>query len=328
MKKRLVPLLISIILLLSLVPGVLLEDGQNRNGQKSVQTEETGSTETGETASTERDSAGTEEKSEPPGKSTEADLPPGNLEVHFIDVGQADSILIKTGMSAMLIDGGNNADGKKILGYLKSQGVSKLDYVIGTHPHEDHIGGLDEVIRSLETGKIIMPKVQSNTRTFESLLEEIRNKKAKVTTARAGLRWKIDDQTTCEVLSPISETYADTNDYSAVLKLTYGSTVFLFTGDAGKAVEREILRSGANIQADVLKVGHHGSRDATSTAFLKAVSPKIAVISVGAGNDYGHPHSETLKKLEGVNILRTDKNGTIVITSDGTKISVEKEKDN
>lgn len=248
------------------------------------------------------------------------------LEVHFIDVGQADSILIKTSSSSMLIDGGNNSDADKVVKYLESKGIRKLDYIIGTHPHEDHIGGLDEVVNTFEIGKIIMPKVQTNTKTFESLLNAIKNKGLKVTSAKSGLQFELDSKTKGEVLSPIDDKYDEINDYSAVIKLTYGNTAFLFMGDASTLVEKEMLEKGVNLRADVLKVGHHGSKYSTSDDFLKAVSPKYAVISVGIDNAYNHPHEETLKKLRSINPFRTDKDGTIIITSDGNKISVTKER--
>lgn len=252
--------------------------------------------------------------------------PQGNINAHFIDVGQADSILIKTDSGAMLIDGGNNEDAGKVVKYLKSQGIKKLDYVIGTHPHEDHIGGLDAVVDSFEIGNIMMPKAQSNTKTFESLLKAIKNKGLKVTTAKTGIVFELDNETKCEVLAPIYDSYDDKNDYSAVIRITHGNTSFLFEGDASTTVEKEMILNGANLKADVLKVGHHGSKSSTSKSFLKAVSPKYAVITVGKDNDYKHPHQEVLERLNNINVLRTDEDGTIIISSDGNEISVKKEK--
>lgn len=250
----------------------------------------------------------------------------GSLKVHFIDVGQADSILIYTSSASMLIDGGNNKDSNKVVNYIKSQGISKLNYIVGTHPHEDHIGGLDVVVKTFDIGKIFMPKIQKNTKTFESLLTEIKNKGLKVTTAKTGVKFELDSKTKCEILSPNDDSYEDINDYSAVIKLTYGNTTFLFTGDAGNLPEKEMLEKGFSLKADVLKVGHHGSNTSTSQEFLEAVSPKYAIISVGKGNDYNHPNKDTLDKLRNIQTYRTDKDGTIIVTTDGDKITVEKEK--
>lgn len=250
------------------------------------------------------------------------------LKVHFIDVGQADSILINTESATMLIDGGNNADANKVVKYISSQGIKRLDYIIGTHPDEDHIGGLDACVDTFEVGKIIMPKVQKNTKTFESLLKAIKNKNLKVTTAKAGMQFELGSKIKCEIFSPNSDKYDETNDYSAVIKLTYDKTSFLFEGDAGTLPEKEMLEKGFDLRADVLKVGHHGSKYSTSERFLKAVAPTYAVISVGKNNSYKHPHKEILNKLKRmkIEIYRTDRDGTIIMTSDGENISVEKEK--
>ncbi|GAW92474.1 MBL fold metallo-hydrolase [Calderihabitans maritimus] len=251
----------------------------------------------------------------------------GTLKVHFIDVGQADSILVQlpSGQN-ILIDGGNNDDGSLIVNYLKQEGVKRLDHVIGTHPHEDHIGGLDAAIRSFEVGKVYFPKVAHTTITFENLLLAIKDKDLKITPAKAGVKLDAGQGVEAVFVAPNSSSYDDLNNYSAVLKLTYGSTSFLFTGDAEAQSEGEMLRAGYNLRADVLKVGHHGSSSSTTPAFLKAVSPKYAVISVGRNNKYGHPHFETLAKLSeaGVQVFRTDLQGTIVATSDGKTVTFNK----
>lgn len=251
----------------------------------------------------------------------------GTLKVHFIDVGQADSILVQlpSGQN-ILIDGGNNDDGTLVVNYLKQQGVKRLDHVIGTHPHEDHIGGLDVAIRSFEVGKVYLPKVVHTSKTYEDLLLAIKGKGLKVTQAKAGVKLDVGSGIEAVMLAPNSSSYEDLNNYSAVLKLTYGSTSFLFTGDAEAESESEILRVGYNLKSDVLKVGHHGSSSSTTPAFLKAVSPKYAVISVGKDNKYGHPHPETLAKLAeaGVQVFRTDLQGTIVVISDGKTITFNK----
>lgn len=251
----------------------------------------------------------------------------GTLTIHFIDVSQADAILVQlpSGQN-ILIDGGNNDDGDLVVNYLKQQGIKRLDHVIGTHPHEDHIGGLDVAIRSFEVGKVYLPKVTHNTKTYEDLLLAIKGKGLKVNQAKAGVKLDVGSGIEAVMLAPNSSSYEDLNNYSAVLKLTYGSTSFLFTGDAEAESENEILRTGSSIKSDVLKVGHHGSSSSTTAAFLKAVSPKYAVISVGKGNDYGHPHPETLAKLAeaGVEVFRTDLQGTIIASSDGKTITFNK----
>jgi beta-lactamase superfamily II metal-dependent hydrolase len=249
---------------------------------------------------------------------------PTALKVHFIDVGQADSILVQLpNTQNMLVDAGNNDDDQAVISYLKKQGIKRLDYIVATHPHEDHIGGMDTVIGTFSVGKLYAPRVSTNTRTFEDFLSAVKDKGLKITPATAGLQ--IINQPTLQVtlLAPCGRDYDDLNQWSAVTRITYGKISFLLTGDAGNQSEQEMMASGTNLKADVLKVGHHGSRYSTSSAFLTAVSPRYAVISVGAGNDYGHPHKETLDKLAaaGVKVYRTDLNGTIVATSDGVNIT-------
>jgi competence protein ComEC len=247
----------------------------------------------------------------------------GNLNVHFLDVGQADCVLIQapTGEN-MLIDAGNNADADTIVSYLNTQGVKKVDVLIGTHPHEDHIGSLDTVIDTFEIGKIYMPKVTHNTKTFQDVLIAIKNKGLKISTAFGGTSINFSPAMKVEMVAPNSSKYESLNNYSAVIKFTYGKTSFLFTGDAEEVSENEMLAQKYDLKADVLKVGHHGSSSSTTESFLKAVSPKYAVISVGKGNDYGHPHKEVLKRLlDGdICVLRTDELGTIIFTTDGENL--------
>lgn len=244
----------------------------------------------------------------------------GKLTVHYIDVGQADSILVQVNGKNMLIDAGNKADGSKVASYLQKQGVKKLDYVIATHPHEDHIGGMSDVIKKFPIEDFYAPKKTTTTKTFENMISALKGKKIKV--ASAGVQLNLGDNVTCEMLAPNSESYEEINNYSAVIKLTYGKSKFLFMGDAEKLSEDEILANNYDISADVLKVGHHGSSSSSSPNFLDKVSPKIVIISSGKNNDYGHPHKETLSEFKKRNytIYRTDIDGTIVLTSDGEKI--------
>ena len=248
----------------------------------------------------------------------------GTLTVHFIDVGQADSILINTGSAAMLIDAGNNADAGDVVNYIKEQGIKTLDYIIGTHPHEHHIGGMDVVVNSFDIGKVILPKVQSNTKTFEDLLNAISNKGLKITSPVPGTKYSLGEAEFI-ILAPNGSDYEDINNYSVVVKLQFGNTSFLLMGDAGVQSEGEMLSKGFDLKADLLKVGHHGSHYSTSIDFLKAVSPQFAVISVGKDNPYGHPAPETIKKISdaGIQLYRTDESGTIIATSDGNIIKID-----
>lgn len=249
----------------------------------------------------------------------------GNLKVHFIDVGQADSILIQASNgTSVLIDAGNNGDGQGVVNYLKSQGVKELAAVIATHPHEDHIGGMDTVIKAFPVKQVYMPNATSTTKTFEDMVAAINASGAKRIQVKAGVTLDVPG-ISGTFLAPNGSGYDDLNNFSAVLKLTYGSTSFLLTGDAGDVSESEMLRNG-NLQATLLKVGHHGSASSTTSAFLKAVSPKYAVVSVGTGNSYGHPNDGTMSRLAsaGVAVYRTDQSGTIIATSDGANITIDK----
>ena len=266
---------------------------------------------------------------QPPGAEQPVEKPAGAgiLKVHFLDVGQADSILVQLpNGQVMLIDAGNNDDGPFVVSYLKRQGIKKIDYLVGTHPHEDHLGGLDDVIRSFDIGRVYMPRVTATTKTFEDVLLAIKKKGLKIAAAGAGVTVVDQDGLKVNFIAPAGSGYEDLNNWSAVTGIQYGAAAFLFTGDAEAQSEEEMLTSGANLKADVLKVGHHGSSTSTTPAFLKAVAPKYAVISAGAGNDYGHPHKETLARLKkaGVKVYRTDLDGTVVFTSDGKTVTRNK----
>jgi competence protein ComEC len=250
-----------------------------------------------------------------------------NFKVTFLDVGQADCTIIQAGNNAMLIDAGNNTDAGKILSQLSGMGIQKLDVIIGTHPHEDHIGAMDEVIKKFDTGQVFLPRVTATTRTFTDLMEAIKSKSLTVTSPVAGTPFSLGEAR-WTILAPGSEVYDEINDYSIVIRMVFGNSSFLFTGDAGIQSEKEMLANGGTLKSDVLKVGHHGSTSSTGQQFLQAVSPKYAVIFVGEGNDYGHPHQETLAKLNAgaIKTYRTDLNGSIIFTSDGTNLTVKTEK--
>lgn len=250
----------------------------------------------------------------------------GLLQVHFLNVGQADSILVITpNGQAILIDGGNLDDGPGVESYLKSQGIKELSAVVATHPHEDHIGGLDTIIHSFPPKQVYMSNGTSTTRTFKDFISAVNTSGAKKIRAKANTKLDVSGITGV-FLAPNSDHYEDLNNYSAVLKITFGKVSFLLTGDAEDVSEAEMLKSGHDLKATVLKVGHHGSTSSTTSAFLKAVSPKYAVISVGVNNEYGHPAQKTLKKLAsaGVQVYRTDQDGTIVATTNGDTIKFEK----
>ncbi len=246
--------------------------------------------------------------------------PTGELKVHFINVGQADSILIQQNDKTMLIDAGNNNDEKVIGDYLKSQGVSYIDYLIGTHPHEDHIGAMDYVINSFKVGKIYMPKKTTTTKTYKDVITAISNKNLKITVPKVGESFKLGEATVT-ILSPAKE-YENINDNSIVLKVQYGSNTFLFTGDAEATAEMDMVKAKMNLTADVLKLGHHGSKTSSVPNFLNVVKPTYAVMSVGKNNNYGHPDASVMDRLKTSNIklYRTDEQGTIVAISDGNNI--------
>ncbi|NFH79646.1 MBL fold metallo-hydrolase [Clostridium botulinum] len=249
---------------------------------------------------------------------TQSDL--SGIKIHYIDVGQGDSELIQIDDKNVLIDAGCNDS--KALNYLKSIGINKLDYVIATHPHEDHIGGMTTIINNFNIGEFYAPKVTHTTRTFENMIKALQNKGVKITDPKVGDTLTIGNAT-MQFLAPNSNKYEDLNNYSIVTRLKYGNKAFIFTGDAESLSEGEILAKQLDIQSDVLKLGHHGSYSSTGNEFLNKVNPKYAIVSCGKNNDYGHPHKETTDKLnkKGIEIFRTDTNGTIIATCDGNNIS-------
>lgn len=244
------------------------------------------------------------------------------LEVHYIDVGQGDSTLIVCDGEAMLIDGGNVNKGTTVQLYLKKQNVSSLKYMIATHPDADHIGGLDVIVTKFDIANqtVWMPDIANDTPAYQELLDAIDYRKYKTKSPDIGESFKLG-AADVTILGP-KEKYSAINDNSIIVKVSLGETSFLFMGDAGEMAERDI-ESEAIADTDVLKAGHHGSKSSTSKEFTDIVKPMYAVISCGAGNDYGHPSDECLEILKnaGVTVLRTDELGSIVAYSDGTDIT-------
>lgn len=245
---------------------------------------------------------------------------------HYLDVGQGDSNFIELpNHETILIDAGEAKNSDKIIKYIKNLGYKKIDYVIATHPHADHIGGMKDVIEAFDIGSIYMPKVASTSKTYENLLLTIQEKNLKIHSGKSGVEIINNENLKIEMLASNSDKYSGYNNYSIVLKITYEDNSFLYMGDAEALSEKEIIE---NVKSDVLKVGHHGSDTSSSQEFLKRVKPSYVIISVGENNSYGHPASSTIKNLEKYtkNIYRTDKNGNIVVISDGKSITVKLEK--
>ena len=247
------------------------------------------------------------------------------LIVNYLDVGEGDSIFIELpNNETLLIDAGEKEMGDRVINFISNLGYEKINYIIATHPHTDHIGGLESVINAFAVDKIYMPKVSSNTKTFESLLNTIKEKGLTVTSAKGGV-YLLNDESknlTLQFLAPNNSTYKNLNNYSAVLKLTYQNTRFLFMGDAEVKSEQEITLDPT---ADVIKVGHHGSDTSSSLSFLKRVNPKYAIIMVGKDNQYHHPYQKIINRYQklGATIYRTDLAGNIVCKSDGVDVNCE-----
>ena len=244
-----------------------------------------------------------------------------NLKVYFIDVGQGDCTLIEKDGQYALIDAGNNRDGKKLVEYFKSLGIEKFKYVIGTHPHEDHIGGMDNIIKNFNIEHYLMPDLITPTPTFEEVLTQLENKNIKYEVPEIDSTFKLKDAKFKVIF--IDNDEEDMNNSSIVLKLTYKNISYLFMADAEKKVEYQILNK--DIKSNVLRVGHHGTKYATTKEFLNAVNPEYSIISVGKNNDYGFPKEEVLNRIKnsGSRLFRTDTRGTIISTTDGANIAFE-----
>lgn len=245
----------------------------------------------------------------------------GELIVHFIDVGQGDCTLLESDNEFMLIDAGEAEYSATVCQYLENNRVKKLDYVVATHPHSDHCGGLTEVLNTFSCDNFITVETDQQTRSWLNVLDAVSKNDVNYIDAKVGATYSLG-KSEFEILGPYSDNYDNYNDYSVVIKATFGSTSFLFTGDAERLAEHEMLDHGADVSADVLRVPHHGSSSSSSKEFLSAVSPTYGVISCGYQNDYGHPHKETLRSLSniGVTTYRTDTLGTIVAATDGNNI--------
>lgn len=303
--KSIASLIILVILLLA--SRFDLDIVQNRTAKSSIQSENTNNT----TRNIVYMQTGDVQEN--------VDLENDNLNILFLYVGQADSTLIKLKDKVMLIDAGNNEDGINISNFLKSEGISKIDYLVGTHADEDHIGGLDDIVNELEIGKIFMPKIGEDAKNYQNVVKAAKKKNLEIENTKIGDKFTINDAN-CEIMSVQNEGDYSENNSSIVIQMNYGKTKYLFMGDA----EKETENSRKWEKVDVLKVGHHGSNTSSSESFLEQVRPYYAVIEVGKNNSYRLPNKYTISRIEkiGATILRTDTNKTsFYIKSDGNEIS-------
>lgn len=272
---------------------------------------------------------------EPPEGTTPTEAPPteivdveGQLILTMIEVGQADSFLLEQDGMTALVDCGTRSSGKDVVEYLKSQGITKIDFVFGTHPHDDHMGGMYDVITNFDIGKIILPEVKANEVTanwYAKLMTEIKTGDYNLEFAKVGTIYYLGDAS-MKIIGSISAPNGNLNNYSTVMKVSFGEMDLIMTGDAETEVEEEILEKyQKELDAEILKMGHHGSDTSTSDEFLEAISPEYALISTKIGNKYSHPIKSTMQKLEkaGVEVYRTDENGTVevIITSNDVTFS-------
>lgn len=261
--------------------------------------------------------------------SKEEILTEGELILTMIDVGQADSFLFIQDGKTALVDCGTRSSGDDVVEYLKSIGVTKLDYVFGTHPHDDHMGGMYDVITNIEVGKIIIPEVEKGAVTanwYIKLMNEIVTNKYNVEYVEVGTEYMLGDAT-IKIIGPKTKFPSNTNNYSTVMKVSFGEMDVIMTGDAETEVEEEILALGESIDAEILKLGHHGSDTSTSDEFLDAISPEYALISAGLGNKHEHPIESTMQKLKkrNIEVYRTDESGTVTATITSNDVTFDKE---
>lgn len=255
----------------------------------------------------------------------------GEAKIWYLDVGQADSMLLQlpngNEWEYVLIDAGTGQTEEALVSWLQEQGVTDITAVIATHPHEDHIGGMDAVLEAIPVESLYMPEVKESltptTRCYEQMLDAAEAQQVQAVKGQSGVTVYEEDGVKLELVGPEPQKeYDDLNEYSLVAKLTVGGESFLFTGDSSEQAEADMIEAGEDLKADVLKIGHHGSSTATTKAFLQAVNPQVAVISCGKDNSYGHPHEETMQRLQekAMTIYRTDEDGTILATCDGISI--------
>ena len=253
----------------------------------------------------------------------------GVIEVSYLDVGQGDATYIKVNDMDILIDAGSKSDVDNLMKQLEEKNIDDFEIIVATHPHEDHIGGMTKVLQTYKVESFYMPKVEHSTKTFENMLREVENQGLKVKVLKEGINIDIGEGALLETFSPTQDSYSNLNNYSPIMKLTFGNKSFLFTGDAEKDVEAEVLSKYKDkLDSDVIKFGHHGSSTSSSKSFIEAVSPIYGIISCGVDNSYGHPHKEILKLIQDMNIeaYRTDTQGQITVISDGNNIEIETEK--
>jgi len=247
----------------------------------------------------------------------------GELRVYFLDVGQGDCALIQTDAGAMLIDTGESENAEAVIQFIRGRGIKSLAYAVATHPHSDHMGGMPRIINAFPIDTFIAPSAMNTTVTFERMLDALEDNDVQITVPAVGDTFALGDAVVT-ILAPRGEGYDNLNNASIVLRVDYGQTSFLFTGDAEALSEREMLEGAVSLDADVLKVSHHGSNSSSTAAFLNAVSPEAAILSCGSDNSYGHPHKEVVTRLEklGADIWRTDWDGTVLAVSDGEMIEL------